>query len=120
MICGRSGRIRYRTSRRGMAKVTLALCRRSKPTDVQKQSVPRETTLQNADDLPVTCRCAQFLTDIEVAQTPSEARGYRPSVNGSAENRMFHVEHGLCKATDGLWTSMRTRNAAFSMSSIGK
>ena len=119
MICGRSGRIGYRASRRGTAKVTLALCRRSKPTDVQKQGVPRETTLQTLNDSQDACR-QSLLTDIEVARASSEARGYRPSVNGGAENRMFHVEHGLCKATDGLWTSMRTRNAAFSMSSIGK
>lgn len=56
VICGRSGRIGYRASRRGTAKVAPAVCRRSKPTDVQKQGVPRETTLQTAVDLPVTCR----------------------------------------------------------------
>lgn len=56
VICGRGGRIEYRASRRGTAKVAPALCRRSKLTDVQKQGVPRETTLQSADDLPVTCR----------------------------------------------------------------
>ena len=56
MICGRSERIEYRASRRGTAKVALVLRRRSKPTDVQKQDVPRETTLQTADDLLVACR----------------------------------------------------------------
>lgn len=37
VICGRSGRIGYRASRRGTVKVALALCRRSKPTNVRNR-----------------------------------------------------------------------------------
>ena len=81
MICGRSGRIGYRASRRGTAKVAPAVCRRSKPTDVQKQGVPRETTLQTADGFTNYMPLSAVLTDIEVAQTSSGVRRYRPSVN---------------------------------------
>lgn len=102
VICGRSGRTGCRASRRGTAKVAPALCRRSKPTNVRN----RVFHVKQSFRLPMIYQLHAVERSFDRYKSGTNViRGKKVSSigkSGALQNRMFHVEHGLCQATDGL------------------
>ena len=95
MICGRSGRIGYRASRRDTVKVAPALCRRSKRTNVRNRAFHVKQSFR----LPMIYRLHTVERSFDRYKSGTNViRGKKASSigePGALQNRMFHVEHGL-------------------------